>query len=178
MKDATVPSSILLTHMIINGTVKETQNLTFFAINGKWVVQLRALGIKPMASKALALKNPFLVLEENQTTALVRNIVKVCAVKQLVSFARETTLRYINSFILVKECWKGTELIFRQERYVSFGLNPNGSVLDSSFPITPMTEYYFYIKEDNGFMDFDVKKIRVSTNTELQTHVDQFSYNN
>ena len=69
MKDATVPESILLTHMIINGTVKETQNLTFFAINGKWVVQLRALGIKPMASKALALRNPFLVLEENQTTA-------------------------------------------------------------------------------------------------------------
>ena len=102
----------------------------------------------------------------------------MCAVKQLVSFARETTLRYVNSFILVKECWKGTTLVFRQERYVSLGLNKNGSVLDAAFPITPMTEYYFYIKEDNGFMDFDVKKIRVSTNTELQTHINQFSYNN
>ena len=178
MKDATVPESILLTHMIINGTVKETQNLTFFAINGKWVVQLRALGIKPMATRALALRNPFLVLEENQTTAPIRNIIKVCAVKRLVSFARETTLRYENSFLLVKECWKGTTLVFRQERYVSLGLNKNGSVLDAAFPITPMTEYYFYIKEDNGFMDFDVKKIRVSTNTELQTHINQFSYNN
>jgi len=177
MKDATVPASILLTHMIVDGTIEETQNLRFYAIDGKWVIQLRALGIKPMESKVLALKNPFFVMKESQGTTAVHNIIKLCAVKQLVSFKRETTLRYVNSFILVKECWKGSTLIFRQERYVSLGLNKNGSVLNSDFPITQMTEYYFYIKEDNGLMDFEAKKIRVSTNAELQTHIGQFSYN-
>lgn len=178
-KDATVSPSILQTHMIINGTIKESNNLDFHAINGKWVVQLRALGIKPMETKAKALKNPFLTLTQNKaSTTSIYNVIKLCAMKQLVSFASEATPRWRNCFILVKECWnKKGVLLLRQEKIVSFGVNKDGTILNSSLFINPLTEYYFYIREDSGYLQFEVTKLRTSTNSEIQTEVSKFTYN-
>ena len=168
-KDAVVPESILYTHMLIQGTVKESENLDFHAISGQWVIQMRAMGINPLATKPLALKNPvFTIVEDAPATGGLYHKIKLCAVKCKISFDREPTPRYMNDFILVKEVWRKNTLIFRQERYTSF---PQSDLID------PMKEYYFYIKEDNGYMDFSVEKVRTSTNSEIATAVGNYKIN-
>jgi hypothetical protein len=168
-KDATVPESILYTHMLIQGTVKESENLDFHAINGDWVVQMRAMGIKPLDTKPLALKNPvFTIVEDAPATGGLYHKIKLCAVKCKISFDREVVPRYMNDFILVKEVWKSGKLIFRQEHYTSF---PQSDFID------PTKEYYFYIRENKGYMDFSVAKIRTSTNPEIATAVSNYKIN-
>lgn len=176
MMDATVSPSILQTHMIVQGTIKESRNLDFYAIDGTWVVQMRAMGIKPLPSKVAALRNPILLLEENPiVVGGPYQKIKLCAVKQLISFPREVTPRYLNDFYLVKEIWKNNVLLFSQEKMIS--LATVGVVVNASDFIGPMNEYYFYIKEDNGRMEFTAQKLRTSTNTEIATYANNYIYN-
>ena len=172
-----LPPDIIQTHMIIAGTVKEAAYLDFNAIDGKWVLQLRALGIKPRPSRASALKNPVVTLTEKSSVTAVTHVIKLCAMNYKISFDREVVPRYMSAFILVKECWFQGKMILRQEKMVQMGTSKNGTITESSKMIGPMNEYYFYIKEDNGFMDFQAEYLRGSSNTELMNFVNAYKFN-
>ena len=116
--------------------------------------------------------------QSKSSTTSIHNIIKLCAVKQLVSFESEPKPRWRNYFLLVKECWnKKGVLLIRQEKIVSFGVAKDGTILNSSLFIDPLTEYYFYIREDSGYLQFEVTKVRTSTNSEIELAVSNFTYN-
>lgn len=156
------------THAVINGSVvTQGEDISLSTKDGKWVCQFKAMFPKVLDSVEQISKNPTVEIAQKTFSSRESEYhikIKVGCMKINLAYPTETNLEptpeWQYRFVVRKEVLVMTngveQVIMAQNR-----------VLRQSDVIKPKQEYYFYIKEDNGLLDVDIKKTYLSTNTEI-----------
>ena len=158
--------NLIGTHAKIDGCVISDRDMVLIAKDGAWICQFKAMFSQIRDSLAEVAKNPNIEISQNLSSenngAITR--IKIGCMKINLSYPTELNKNpdpeWQYRFVVRKELVvvaNGVEnLILTQNRYV----NRNS-------PIDPKQEYYFFIKEENGRLEVDVKETYLSTNTEI-----------
>lgn len=169
------PEGINTTHVNINGSIKQNE-IEFIGEFGKWTMQFRAYGFTPYSDEVTAFKNEngFLTLEQlySVENSDLRQKIKLSAVNY--SYGAEYgegDFNNINAFIIRKELYDYSKptsptLIYAQNY---FSTPKNSSKNPTTLAINANTEYYFFIKENQGLLYLYVEESKVNINNHLVT---------
>ena len=158
--------NLIGTHAKIDGCVISDRDMVLIAKNGAWICQFKAMFSQIRNSLDEVAKNPNIEISQNlssENNGVITRI-KVGCMKINLSYPTELNKNpdpeWQYRFVIRKELVvvaNGVEnLILTQNRYVN-----------RNTPIDPKQEYYFFIKEENGRLEVDVKETYLSTNTEI-----------
>ena len=159
--------NLTATHVKINGSVVSNNDMVLNSKDGKWICQFKAFFPSVKNSLAEIINNP--TVEISQST-LVDNEseyftkIKVGCMKVNLAYPISGKLNpspeWEYRFIVRKE------VLVKQNGVEQIILAQNKTVINSG-SINPKQEFYFYIKENNGSMEVDVKKTYLSTNSKI-----------
>lgn len=159
--------NLTATHAKINGSVVSNNDIMLFTKSGKWVCQFKAFFPTVKNSLKEIVDNP--IVEISQRTTLENESeyftkIKVGCMKMNLAYPTSGNLNpnpeWEYRFIVRKE------ILIKQDGKEQVILSQNKTVVSNEI-IKPKQEYYFYIKEDNGSMDVDIKKTYLSTNSKI-----------
>ena len=148
-------------HAVIKGSIESNKNFSMDASDDKWILQTKVKIDEVYTSPKEAYANPFVLMSDNKDSA-ISNRVKLCCMK--IDLNGYPLMDSRNQIIDQRSDWE-YRIIARKEVVLTKAngeeviLTSQNRVFRTKEAIVPQQEYYIYLKENQGYMSLDVKKV-------------------